>query len=383
MTGFRSVTKGLDRAIERPFRSCFKLDHNEYELRISAVTTRSSSPVYWELVPIESTCFWKRFVDVSLWRRLPLVLFVQAYEKVNAEAKSARGSDEATIVEKVVENNVNELNEIGDDEQGEASETIREPRGEREDTEADVRVDEDSDHDDDTLNQVPSQWANYDHSQLLVNEGEMVPWEYSENQVSVGAIYHSKIELKEVVQRWSALKKEFRVQKSSPQVYDVKCIRDVCPFRVHAYLRKYDAFQTVSRIEHHKCILEELDSQHRNLTADFVAQHMYSKIVNNPGYEPKAIINSIEDDFQYKIRWGTYFEIKHYNLPQDSTKRRAFFALGACINAFQYCRPVICIDGTFLTGRYNGTMLTAFAVHGNNQVLPLAFAFVESENGDS
>ncbi|WVZ51184.1 hypothetical protein U9M48_002349 [Paspalum notatum var. saurae] len=423
-----SVTKGLDRATERPFRSvynwfmkCFKLDADECELHISAVTTRTSSPVYWELVPIDNTTFWKRFVDVSLRRGLPLVLFVQAYEKVIVEAQTTHVYDEATIVEQVVENNVNEVNEIGDDDQAEGSQPVREPRGEvdegehipglveqmqREDTEGDVHGDEDSDNDDDRPVQVPSQWNNYDHSQLLVNEGETVPWEYSENEVSVGAIYHSKIELKEAVQRWAAksLKKEFRVVKSSPQVYDVKCIRDDCPFRVHAYMGKYDTLRSVSRIEHHTCILEELEVQHRNLTADFVAQHMYSKIVNNPGYEPKSIINSIEDDFQYKIsyskayrakqkalemRWGTYeasyhnlprvlhtlcqrnpgsyFEIKHYNLPEDPTKRvlqRAFFALAACINAFQYCRPVLCIDGTFLTGRYKGTMLTAIAADG-------------------
>jgi len=176
----------------------------------------------------------------------------------------------------------------------------------------------------------------------------------------VGAIYHSKKEMKEAVQRWAAkcLQKEYRVVKSSPRVYDVKCIIDDCPFRVHAYLGKYETFWTVSRIEHHTCILQELGSQHRNLTADFVATHMYSMIVNNPGYEPKQIINTIEDDFHYKIsyckafrakqkalemRWRTYeasyhnlpqllstlcsrnpgscFEIKHYTLPQDPTKR--------------------------------------------------------------
>ncbi|WVZ62203.1 hypothetical protein U9M48_011974 [Paspalum notatum var. saurae] len=344
----------------------------------------------------DNTTFWKRFVDVSLRRGLPLVLFVQAYEKVIVEARTTHVYDEATIVEQVVENNVNEVNEIGEDDQAEGSQPVREPRGEvdkgehilglveqmqREDTEGDVRGDEDSDNDDDRPVQVPSQWNNYDHSQLLVNEGETVPWEYT-------------IEPKEAVQRWAAksLKKEFGVVKSSPQVYDVKCIRDDCPFRVHAYMGK---------IEHHTCILEELEVQHRNLTADFVAQHMYSKIVNNPGYEPKSIINSIDDDFQYKIsyskayrakqkalemRWGTYeasyhnlprvlhtlcqrnpgnyFEIKHYNLPEDPTKRvlqRAFFVLAACINAFQDRRPVLCIDGTFLTGRYKGTMLTAIA----------------------
>jgi len=58
-------------------------------------------------------------------------------------------------------------------------------------------------------------------------------------------------------------------------------------------------------------------------------------------------------------------------------------ALGACIEAFPHCRPVICIDGTFLTGRYKGTILTAVAADGNTQLLPLAIAFVEKESGDT
>ncbi|WVZ73735.1 hypothetical protein U9M48_022013 [Paspalum notatum var. saurae] len=245
---------------------------------------------------------------LALRRGLPTVLFVQAYEKVIVEAQTTHVYDEATIVEQVVENNVNEVNEIGDDDQAEGSQPVREPRGEvdegehipglveqmqREDTEGDVVV---------MKIQIMTMIGRCKFQvngttmitlNSLVNEGETVPWEYGENEVSVGAIYHSKIEPKEAVQRWAAksLKKEFGVVKSSPQVYDVKCIRDDCPFRVHTYMGKYDTLRSVSRIEHHTCILEELEVQHRNLTADFVAQHMYSKIVNNPGYEPKSIIN--------------------------------------------------------------------------------------------
>jgi transposase-like protein len=63
--------------------------------------------------------------------------------------------------------------------------------------------------------------------------------------------------------------------------------------------------------------------------------------------------------------------------------QRAFLALGPVIAAFKQCRPVICIDGTFLTGKYKGTILTAVAADGNNQLLPLAIAFAEGENGDS
>jgi transposase-like protein len=57
--------------------------------------------------------------------------------------------------------------------------------------------------------------------------------------------------------------------------------------------------------------------------------------------------------------------------------------LGACIEAFKVCQPIICIDGTFLTSKYKGTILTAVADDSNNQLLPLAIAFAEGENGDS
>src|SRR6185503_5217120 len=59
---------------------------------------------------------------------------------------------------------------------------------------------------------------------------------------------------------------------------------------------------------------------------------------------------------------------------------RAFFCIGACVRAFIYCLPVLCIDGTFLTGKYKGTILTAIEIDCNKQIVPIAFAFVENEN---
>jgi hypothetical protein len=43
----------------------------------------------------------------------------------------------------------------------------------------------------------------------------------------------------------------------------------------------------------------------------------------------------------------------------------------------------MCIDGTFLTTKYKGHMLTVIRVDGNNQLLLVDFAFVESKNIDS
>ena len=77
----------------------------------------------------------------------------------------------------------------------------------------------------------------------------------------------------------------------------------------------------------------------------------------------------------------------HQTMVHDGRKvrvfGRAFWAFEQCVRAFEHCRPVIAIDGTFLTGQYKGTLLVAIASDANNRVLPLAFALVEVENNDN
>jgi hypothetical protein len=41
------------------------------------------------------------------------------------------------------------------------------------------------------------------------------------------------------------------------------------------------------------------------------------------------------------------------------------------------------IDGTFLTGKYEGTILIAIGIDADHQLVPLTFAIVEKENNDS
>ncbi|WVZ91281.1 hypothetical protein U9M48_037472 [Paspalum notatum var. saurae] len=62
---------------------------------------------------------------------------------------------------------------------------------------------------------------------------------------------------------------------------------------------------------------------------------------------------------------GTYYDVMHFPNPEGgpSILQRVFFCLGPW--------------------KYKGTIPTAIGVDGNNQVLPVAFAFVENENVDS
>jgi hypothetical protein len=82
---------------------------------------------------------------------------------------------------------------------------------------------------------------------------------------------------------------------------------------------------------------------------------------------------------------GSHYDIKILLSESDSTTilQQTLFSLGPCINVFQHCRPIMCIDGTFLTTKYKGHMLTVIRVDGNNQLLLVDFAFVESKNIDS
>jgi hypothetical protein len=62
---------------------------------------------------------------------------------------------------------------------------------------------------------------------------------------------------------------------------------------------------------------------------------------------------------------------------------RVFWYFDQCKHAFQYCRPIVLVDGTFLTGKYRGTLMMAAAVDPENQIVPMAFALAEGENNDS
>jgi hypothetical protein len=149
---------------------------------------------------------------------------------------------------------------------------------------------------------------------------------------------------------------------------------------------------------------------------------MYRMIIENMSFEPKSIIRHIQEKYKYTIsyskawsakqkvlgiRFGTfeaaydnilrllavlckrnpesYYDLKSLDRGEGPPYilQQVFFSLGPCINAFQHCRPLLCIDGTFLTGKYRLQILTAIGVDGNNQLLPITFAFVESENTDS
>ena len=136
-----------------------------------------------------------------------------------------------------------------------------------------------------------------------------------------------------------------------------------------------------------------------------------------------SIIEIIEKLFHYKIKYGKAWRAKqrawkmiyvdwdeayeklpalfnamkaanpgmHYEyIPKPDEWRngrqiffRTFWCFPQSVEAFRHCRPVFSIDGTFLLGKYMGTLLIVIECDANNSLVPLAFALVERENKDS
>jgi hypothetical protein len=62
---------------------------------------------------------------------------------------------------------------------------------------------------------------------------------------------------------------------------------------------------------------------------------------------------------------------------------RVFWSFAQTKHAFQFCRPVVLVDDTFLMEKYMGTLMMVAAVDPEDQIVPMAFALAEGENNSS
>ena len=68
-----------------------------------------------------------------------------------------------------------------------------------------------------------------------------------------------------------------------------------------------------------------------------------------------------------------------YVCPNSRTFKRVFWAFRHSIKGFNFCKPLIAIDGTNMYSKYRYTLLTVIAQDGDKGIFPLVFALVEKE----
>lgn len=78
---------------------------------------------------------------------------------------------------------------------------------------------------------------------------------------------------------------------------------------------------------------------------------------------------------------GTIMDVEYCN--ETNRFIRFFMAFDACIRGFNYCRPILTLYGTFLKGRYKGTLLGAVGKDANQGLFPVAIGVVDSETDEN
>ena len=222
----------------------------------------------------------------------------------------------------------------------------------------------------------------------------------------------------------------YTVVESKSDYYICRCVdyNKGCQWRLQAAyskhslkweIRKIDALQT--------CLSTNVSPDHTNLDSNQIASIVFHCVKTNPSIPIKSVISKISNRFGYSVsyqkawnakqkvlakafgdwedlynelpRWfeavqqtnpGTIIKyisspivVKGQFDPFSYILERVFWAFGPCIQGFNYCKPIVQGNGTFLTRIYQGTLLTTLAQDETRNIFPLAFAIVEGETREA
>ena len=206
--------------------------------------------------------------------------------------------------------------------------------------------------------------------------------------------------------------------------YTVVCEMTDCNWRVCTRKQKVTGkFKITKIVGPHTCAQTDLKQKHRQLTSTLIARKLYTTLKGQPNLKVRTIMEMTKEIFKYDIKYGKAWRAKqrawkmiygdreegyeqlpvmfnamkaanpgmHYvYIPKPNEWKDgrqiffcAFWCFPQCVEAFRHCRPVLSIDGTFLLGKYMGTLLVVISCDADNALVPLAFALVERENKDS
>ncbi|XP_060180098.1 uncharacterized protein LOC132609908 isoform X2 [Lycium barbarum] len=241
-----------------------------------------------------------------------------------------------------------------------------------------------------------------------------------ENAITgVGQRFNSFSEFREALHKYSiAHGFTYKYKKNESRRVTAKCKSEGCAWSIYASkLPTTELICIKTMNSKHTCDGAAVKAGYRS-TRGWMGNIIKEKLKVAPNYKPKDIANDIEREYGIQLNYsqarrakekareqlqGSYREaysqlpllcekIKETNpgsvaivsAKEDSSFHRLFISFHASISGFrQGCRPLLFLDSTLLYAKYQGTLLAAVGVDGNDGVFPLAFAVVDEETNDN
>ncbi|XP_010468295.2 PREDICTED: uncharacterized protein LOC104748331 [Camelina sativa] len=237
------------------------------------------------------------------------------------------------------------------------------------------------------------------------------------DDIYVDRYFKNKEELMFKMRNWALeWRFEFRVRWSNKTRVILGCVDDKCSWQLRATRLKSSEFFVVKKYCHeHNCDTTHRNANHRQATAKLLGSFYCNNYGEKKfGLKPKQIMElarkdhgvyipykkawrakeegqnlvrgTAEDSYLHLAKWlymareknpGT---VAYLELDPMKNFKYVFISFGQSIRGFSLMRRVIAVDGTFLKGKYKGTLLAATAQDGDYHLYPIAFAIVDSEN---
>ncbi|XP_015939615.1 uncharacterized protein LOC107465137 [Arachis duranensis] len=223
---------------------------------------------------------------------------------------------------------------------------------------------------------------------------------------------------------------QYKVVESDYRRYVGKCSEfgNGCTWLIWLNLQQRKGIWEVKRYNGpHTCLASSISSDHRRLDYHVISVFIMPMVRANASVSIKVLLNATASHYGFRPTYRRVWMAKQkavaliygdwdesYNeLPRwvlgvqvtmpgsiavlrtspvrvrgqlDESKayfHRLFWTFPPCIEAFRHCKPLVSIDGTYIYGKYGGTLLVAIAQDGNSNILPVAFALIEGENAES
>jgi len=294
----------------------------------------------------------------------------------------------------------------------------------------------------DQLSQYPDMLSDFSEDELVTNQYTIPTTDHSgssshtsfeastpvsENSLCIGMSFDTKESTMSYIKQYHIDNGyRFVVVERKSDKFICRCVdyKKGCPWRLRASYSKRSFNWEIRKIDgSHTCLSTMQPVDHFNLDSNQIGSIVMNSIKENPSIPIKSLIAEIKNRFRYSVSYDkawngkqkalakefgdweeSYNELpRWYQVVQESNPgtiiqcteahvlvsgqpnpscyimERVFWYFGPCIQGFNYCKLVVQVDGTFLTGRYQWTLLTALAQDGSRNIFPLAFAIVEGE----
>ncbi|XP_050890126.1 uncharacterized protein LOC127095488 [Lathyrus oleraceus] len=171
---------------------------------------------------------------------------------------------------------------------------------------------------------------------------------------------------------------DYSLTKSDNVCYVIKCKFFACKFKCRASLRKGNSKWKIGKFSGpHTCTTTYMSQDHRKLNLEMISKSIIELVNCDASLKVKVIIAHVAEKYMYIISYKKAW----------IAKCKAIESLyGNCETSYNNLPPWILVDGTWLYGKYKGTLLMVVAHDGNENIFPMTHESIKSaynnpENG--